>query len=60
MNLPYGREFIGYEKPKKLDTMIKYVLERLGVKFAEEGTNKELDEKYIWDNIINYFEENKE
>jgi hypothetical protein len=59
MNLPYGKEFIGYEKPKKLDSMAKYILERLGVKFTEEETNKELDEKYIWDNIINYFEENK-
>jgi hypothetical protein len=57
MNLPYGKEFIGYEKPKKLDSMAKYILERLGVKFTEEETNKELDEKYIWDNIINYFEE---
>jgi hypothetical protein len=59
MNLPYGKEFIGYEKPKKLDSMIKYVLEKLGVKFTEEETNKELDEKYIWDNVINYFEENE-
>lgn len=59
MNLPYGKEFIGYEKPKKLDSMIKYVLERLGVKFTEEDTSKELDEKYIWDNILTYFKENE-
>jgi hypothetical protein len=53
--LPYGKEFIGYEKPKKLNKMIKFLLSSLGIQYAEKDTDKELDEEIIWNNINEYF-----
>lgn len=55
LNLPYGKEFIGYEKPKKLNKMIKFLLSSLGIQYAEKDTDKELDEEIIWNNINEYF-----
>lgn len=55
LNLPYGREFIGYEKPKKLSKMVKYLLEKMGIRYVDNETNKELDEENIWGNIEEYF-----
>lgn len=55
LNLPYGREFIGYEKPKKLSKMVKYLLEKMGIRYIDNESNKELDEENVWENIEEYF-----
>ena len=54
-NLPYGKEFICYEKPKKISTLLGYVFDKLNIPYADEfGTI--LEEKEIWENIIKHFE----
>ena len=55
MGLPYGKEFIGYEKPKKLSNMIKYILNNLGIPYTNDDDHKELDENTVWTNIYDYF-----
>lgn len=54
MKLPYGIEFIGYIKPKKLDGMLIYILKKLGITYTDKE-NKELDSEEIWKNTIEYF-----
>lgn len=54
VNLPYGSEFIAYEKPKKLGKMVKHLLDKLGIHYADE-THKELDEEEVWENIYEHF-----
>jgi len=54
VNLPYGSEFIAYEKPKKLSKMVKHLLDKLGIHYADEA-HKELDEEEVWENIYEYF-----
>ena len=54
-NLPYGKEFICYEKPKKISALLAYVFDKLNISYADEfGTI--LEEKKIWENIIKHFE----
>lgn len=53
MALPYGKEFIGYTKPKKLDKMVVYILSKLGITYPEDA--KDLDVEEIWKDITNYF-----
>jgi hypothetical protein len=54
MTLPYGKEFIAYVKPKKLDRMVVYILSKLGIIYPED--TKELDEEKVWKDITDYFE----
>lgn len=53
-NLPYGKEFICYEKPKKLEATFAYVLDKLGIKYADDFSDL-LETKQLWNNIIEYF-----
>lgn len=55
MKLPYGEEFIGYVRPKKLNAMIKYLLNKLGIEYVKDENCKELDENEIWENIYKHF-----
>lgn len=52
--LPYGKEFIGYEKPKKLEAMLTYILGKLGISYAT-SMGETLEAKEIWNNIAEYF-----
>ena len=52
--LPYGKEFIGYEKPKKLEAMLTYILDKLGISYAT-SMGETLEVKEIWNNIAEYF-----
>lgn len=54
MALPYGKEFIGYEKPKKLGSMLSYILSKLGIIYTNES-GELLEDKKIWDGIAAYF-----
>ena len=54
VNLPYGSEFIAYEKPKKLSKIAKHLLDKLGIHYADEA-HKELDEEEVWENIYEHF-----
>lgn len=54
MTLPYGKEFIAYVKPKKLDRMVVYILSKLGINYPEDA--KELDTEKVWKDITDYFE----
>ena len=54
MNLPYGKEFIGYVKPKKLDAMITFLLDKLDINYTDDD-NKELDTETIWKKIFKHF-----
>ena len=54
MVLPYGKEFIGYEKPKKLGSMLSYILSKLGIIYTNES-GELLEDKKIWDGIATYF-----
>jgi hypothetical protein len=55
MKLPYGEEFIGYVRPKKLNAMIKYLLNKLGIEYVKDESCKELDENEVWENIYKHF-----
>lgn len=39
-NLPYGKEFICYEKPKKLDSILTTLLAKLKIQFKTEDGNE--------------------
>ena len=52
--LPYGKEFIGYEKPKKLEAMLTYILDKLGISYTT-SMGETLEVKEIWNNIAEYF-----
>ena len=52
--LPYGREFIAYEKPKKLEAMLTYILDKLGIAYASD-VGEIFDAKEIWNNIAKHF-----
>ena len=54
-NLPYGKEFICYEKPKKISALLAYVFDKLDISYADEF-GAILEEKEIWKNIIKHFE----
>ena len=51
---PEGEEFIGYEKPKKLEAMLTYILDKLGIRYAT-SMGETLEVKEIWNNIAEYF-----
>ena len=53
-NLPYGKEFIAYEKPKKLESMLTYILNKLNIPYVGKE-NKEMNSEQIWKNIIEHF-----
>mgnify|MGYP003403306634 FL=1 len=53
-NLPYGKEFICYEKPKKLSAMLAYIFDKLSIKYADDFGTLLTDNK-IWNNIAEYF-----
>lgn len=53
LTLPYGKEFIAYEKPKKLDKMVTYILSKLGIAYPEN--TKDLDVEKVWNDITDYF-----
>jgi len=53
-NLPYGKEFICYEKPKKLSAMLAYIFDKLNIKYADDFGTLLTDNK-IWSNIAEYF-----
>ena len=55
LNLPYGKEFIAYEKPKKLDSILVMILKRLGIDYKNEK-EQELSQEDLIGNILNYFE----
>lgn len=52
--LPYGHEFIAYEKPKKLSAMLAYIFDKLNIKYADDFGTLLTDNK-IWSNIAEYF-----
>lgn len=52
--LPYGKEFIAYEKPKKLEAMLTYVLDKLGISYINDK-DEILEVKEIWSNIAKHF-----
>ena len=52
--LPYGHEFIAYEKPKKLPVMLAYIFDKLGIKYANDFGDL-LEDNKLWSNIIKYF-----
>lgn len=54
MKLPYGLEFIGYVRPKKLDGILIYILKKLGIVHTD-NENKELDYEQVWKNTIEHF-----
>ena len=54
MNLPYGREFIGYVKPKKLDSFATFLMDKLGIVYTDEDNNN-LDNETIWKRIFKHF-----
>lgn len=52
--LPYGREFIAYEKSKKLSAMLGYMFDKMGIRYADDFGNL-LTDINIWNNITEYF-----
>lgn len=52
--LPYGKEFICYEKPKKLSAMLAYIFDKLSIKYADDFGILLSDNK-IWSNVAEYF-----
>ena len=52
--LPYGKEFIAYEKPKKLEAMLTYILDKLNIAYAND-MGEIFDVKEIWNNIAKHF-----
>ena len=55
LKLPYGLEFIAYEKPKKLDAILTMVLKKLGISYKNEN-EEELQQDNLLINIQKYFE----
>lgn len=53
LTLPYGKEFITYTKPKKLDRMVVYILSKLGITYPKD--TEDLDTEEIWKDITDYF-----
>lgn len=53
LTLPYGKEFIAYTKPKKLDRMVVYILSKLGITYPKDA--EDLDTEEIWKDITDYF-----
>ena len=53
-NLPYGKEFIAYEKPKKIDAIAAFLMDKLGIMYTSED-NHELDNENIWKKIFEHF-----
>ena len=54
LTLPYGREFIAYEKPKKLDRALRLILQNLQIVYTDEE-DKELSYEQIVEKIIKHF-----
>ena len=52
-NLPYGKEFICYEKPKKLDSILTTLLTKLKIQFKTED-GKELSREEVAKNVEIY------
>ena len=53
LKLPYGKEFIGYEKPKKLDSILTTLLTKLKIRFKTED-GKELSREEVAKNVETY------
>lgn len=53
-NLPYGKEFICYEKPKKLDSILTTLLAKLKIQFKTED-GKELPREEVAKNVETYY-----
>ena len=54
LSLPYGKEFIAYEKPKKIEAAFAYVFDKLGIRYADDFGNA-LNSKELWNNILHHF-----
>ena len=53
LRLPYGKEFIAYEKPKKLDSILVALLSKLKIQFkAEDGS--EMSREEVAKNVETY------
>ena len=52
-NLPYGKEFICYEKPKKLDSILTTLLAKLKIQFKTEN-GKELSREEVAKSVETY------
>lgn len=52
-NLPYGKEFICYEKPKKLDSILTTLLAKLKIQFKTED-GKELSREEVAKSVETY------
>ena len=53
LRLPYGKEFIAYEKPKKLDTILVALLSKLKIQFKTEDGN-EMSREEVAKNVETY------
>ena len=53
LRLPYGKEFIAYEKPKKLDTILVTLLSKLKIQFKTEDGN-EMSREEVAKNVNTY------
>lgn len=53
LRLPYGKEFIAYEKPKKLDSILVTLLSKLKIQFKTEDGN-EMSREEVAKNVETY------
>ena len=53
LHLPYGKEFIAYEKPKKLDSILVTLLSKLKIQFKTEDGN-EMSREEVAKNVETY------
>lgn len=53
LHLPYGKEFIAYEKPKKLDSILTTLLTKLKIQFKTEDGN-EMSREEVAKNVETY------
>ena len=53
LRLPYGKEFIAYEKPKKLDSILVALLSKLKIQFKTEDGN-EMSREEVAKNVETY------
>ena len=53
LRLPYGKEFIAYEKPKKLDSILVALLSKLKIRFKTEDGN-EMSREEVAKNVETY------
>ena len=53
LRLPYGKEFIAYGKPKKLDTILVALLSKLKIQFKTEDGN-EMSREEVAKNVETY------